>query len=116
MALFNSKKSTEITTQDKKTSSVSHVASHIVKPHITEKAYRLSEKNQYVFVVDGSATKNDVKKEIQKTYNVTITGVQATPIEARITTYKGKQNKKSRGKKMIVTVKEGQKIDFTGNM
>ncbi|MEZ4906970.1 MAG: 50S ribosomal protein L23 [Saprospiraceae bacterium] len=48
----------------------------IIKPVITEKAETLTEKsNKYCFVVEKSANKVEIKKEIEKLYSVNVTDV-----------------------------------------
>ncbi len=114
MAIF--KKSS----QEEKKSSV--VAKHpavpqavilrIQRPHITEKALRLSEKNQYVFRVAPTATKSEIKKQIKKLYSVDAMRVRSIVGEEKQRRLKGVAGKKSLIKKMIVTIKAGQKIDL----
>ncbi len=84
----------------------------IQRPHITEKALRLSEKNQYVFRVAPSATKNDIKKQVKKLYGVDVTQVRSIVGEEKQRRLRGVAGKKSITKKMIVTIKAGQKIDL----
>ena len=91
------------------------------KPLITEKSTRLGEKlNQYGFVVEKTATKPEIKKAIENMY-----GVSVTNISTAIYAGKSKSRFTKRGlfagrrpayKKAIVTLKEGQKIDFFANV
>ncbi len=84
----------------------------IQRPHITEKALRLSEKNQYVFRVAPTATKSEVKKQVKKLYSVDVVQVRSIVGEEKQRRLKGVAGKKSLTKKMIVTIKAGQKIDL----
>lgn len=79
-------------------------------PQITEKAFDLSEKNQYTFRVFPRANKPQVKKAIEELYGVNVLGVRMIKIPR-----KRKRLGKTRGwkkgyKKTIVKIKEGQKI------
>jgi large subunit ribosomal protein L23 len=84
----------------------------IQRPHITEKALRLSEKNQYVFRVAPYATKNEIKKQVKKLYNVDVMRVRSIVGQEKQRRLRGVAGKKSITKKMIVTIKAGQKIDL----
>lgn len=91
------------------------------KPLITEKSTRLSEKlNQYGFVVDKNATKPEIKKAIEKLYDVSVvdisTAVYAGKSKSRFTKKGLFSGRKASFKKAFVTLKEGQKIDFFANV
>ncbi|MGM9805936.1 MAG: 50S ribosomal protein L23 [Candidatus Aphodosoma sp.] len=93
----------------------------IIKPIVTEKMTRIGEKfNRVGFQVSHSANKIEIKKAVEKMYGVTVLAVNTS-------NYHGK--KKSRYtkagvinghtatyKKAIVTLKEGDKIDFYSNI
>lgn len=93
----------------------------LVKPLITEKMSELSEKrNQYGFIVDRKANKVEIKKEVELQYNVTVTSINTM-------IYAGKNKKRytktaildgrtNHFKKAIVTVAEGDVIDFYANI
>ncbi|MFN3918423.1 MAG: 50S ribosomal protein L23 [Flavobacteriales bacterium] len=94
----------------------------IIKPIITEKVTNSTEKlNQYGFVVNKKANKIQIKGAIESLY-----GVQVERVNTMIAggglgkvkyTNKGvivEKNKLS--KKAIVTLKEGEVIDFYGNL
>lgn len=93
----------------------------ILKPIITEKMTGLGEKmNRYGFVVDKRANKLQIKKAVEDLYGVQVQDVNTM-------NYKGKM--KSRGtktgiiygstsavKKAVVTLAEGEIIDFYSNI
>ncbi|MBO5086243.1 MAG: 50S ribosomal protein L23 [Paludibacteraceae bacterium] len=93
----------------------------IIKPIVTEKMTQISEKfNRVGFQVAHSANKIEIKKAVEEMYNVTVISVNTS-------NYHGK--KKSRYtkagiingmtatyKKAIVTLKEGDTIDFYSNI
>lgn len=84
----------------------------IKNPHITEKATRLSEMNQYVFKVAMTANKNEVKKAVEDYYSVSVAAVRMVNIPSR-TRKRGKGvSIKQEYRKAIVAVAKGQKIEL----
>jgi len=93
----------------------------IIKPIVTEKMTKLGEKlNRYGFRVQKSANKIEIKQAIEAMYNVTVTEVNtlvvAPKIKSRFTKSGAITGKTSAYKKAIVTVKEGEQIDFYSNI
>ncbi len=95
--------------------------SNIIKPLVTEKMTGITEKqNKYGFIVRPQANKIELKKEIEARYNVTVTDINtciyAGKNKSRYTKaglIKGSTNS---FKKAIVTLKEGEVIDFYSNI
>ena len=95
--------------------------SNIIKPLVTEKMTGITEKqNKYGFIVRPQANKIELKKEIEARYNVTVTDINtciyAGMNKSRYTKaglIKGSTNS---FKKAIVTLKEGEVIDFYSNI
>jgi len=88
----------------------------LIKPLITEKVSKLNEQSMFGFVVNKDANKIEIKKEVEKVYSVTVLSVN-TMITAgkQKTKYtkSGVMSGKSKSfKKAIVTLKEGEIIDF----
>jgi large subunit ribosomal protein L23 len=92
----------------------------IKKPIITEKVTSLGETlGQYGFIVAESANKVEIKKAIENMYGVTVESVNTMRYAG-----KKKRNRKTylfdgrtnSFKKAIVTVKEGDVIDFYSNI
>jgi len=93
----------------------------LIKPIVTEKMTELSERfNRYGFVVDRRASKPQIKKAVESLYNVNVASVNTM-------VYGGKQKsrytksgiitgKTSAFKKAIVTLAEGDIIDFYSNI
>lgn len=94
----------------------------IVKPLVTEKMNSITEKfpNRFGFVVRPEANKLEIKKEIEDLYNVTVVEVNtAYYIGKNKSRYTRKGFTKGRTnafKKAIVTLKEGDTIDFYSNI
>ncbi len=92
-----------------------------MKPLITEKMTELSEKRgQYGFVVNRKANKLEVKQAIEKMYGVTVDSVNTMIIpgkkRSRNTKTKFIVGRTSAVKKAIVTLAEGDTIDFYSNI
>ena len=94
----------------------------IVKPLVTEKMTKITEKqpNRYGFVVRPEANKLEIKKEVEERYNVTVVGVNtaryAGKRSQRYTKAGLVRGQKNAYKKAIVTLKEGEEIDFYSNI
>ena len=89
----------------------------LIKPLITEKAETLSEKlGQYAFVVDKKANKIEIRKAVEKMYNVTVRSVNTMivpgKVRSRFTRTGVQRGTKSAYKKAIVTLGAGEQIDF----
>jgi large subunit ribosomal protein L23 len=93
----------------------------IVKPIVTEKMTALTEKlNRYGFRVQTSANKIQIAKAIQELYNVTVLDVNTINYrgknKSRYTKSGMVKGSESAFKKAIVTLKEGDVIDFYSNL
>ncbi|MFT4523878.1 MAG: large subunit ribosomal protein L23 [Bacteroidia bacterium] len=93
----------------------------LVKPVITEKMTSITEKlNRYGFVVDRRANKLQIKEAVQTMYGVQVTGVNTMIMpgqkKTRNTKTKFIVGRKSAYKKAVVTVADGQTIDFYSNI
>lgn len=94
----------------------------IIKPLVTEKMTKISEKydNRYGFVVAKEATKGEIKKAVEELYDVTVvrvnTLISPAKRKARYTKAGVIPGSVSSYKKAIVTLAEGEKIDFYSNI
>lgn len=93
----------------------------LIKPIITEKAESLSEKlNQYSFIVDKRANKIEIRKAVEKMYNVQVESVNTMIMPGKIrnrTTKSGVLHGRVPSlKKAVVTLAEGEEIDFFGDL
>ena len=89
----------------------------LVKPIITEKMTAQAEKlNRYGFVVAKEANKLEIKAAIEKMYNVKVDSVNTQQyvgkVKTRNTTRGVAVGRVNRSKKAIVTLKQGEVIDF----
>lgn len=93
----------------------------ILKPVITEKMTDKSEKlNQYGFIVHRDANKIQIKKAVEDLYGVQVVSVntfnQKGKSQQRYTKTGLQQGKKPDRKKAIVTLADGETIDFYSNI
>ncbi len=93
----------------------------IIKPIISEKMTQTAEKyNRYGFMVDRTATKPEIKKEIEAVYGVKVVRVNTLIQRGKTTSRNTKAGvitgKKNNFKKAYVFVDKEQKIDFYSNI
>lgn len=93
----------------------------IIKPIVTEKLTTLGEKlNRYGFMVEKAANKIQIKKAVEEMYNVTVLDVNtlivAPKVKSRYTKSGVIEGKSSAYKKAVVTLKDGETIDFYSNI
>ncbi len=89
----------------------------LIKPIITEKMTAQAEKlNRYGFVVAKEANKLEIKTAVEKMYNVKVDSVNTQQyvgkVKTRNTTRGLAVGRVNRSKKAIVTLKQGEVIDF----
>lgn len=88
----------------------------LIKPLVTEKVSAMNEHGKYGFVVDKSANKVQIKKEVEKVYGVTVesvnTMVHPGKSKKRYTKSKVIEGRTPAYKKAVVQVAEGDIIDF----
>lgn len=88
----------------------------LIKPLVTEKMSAMNEYGKYGFVVDKSANKVEIKKEVEKTYGVTVESVntmlQPGKKKSRHTKSGILEGSTPSYKKAVVQVAEGDIIDF----
>ena len=93
----------------------------LIKPIVTEKMTNITDKfNRFGFIVRPEANKLVIKKEIEALYNVTVVAVNtmnyAGKSKSRYTKAGFIQGRTNAVKKAIVTLKEGDTIDFYSNI
>jgi large subunit ribosomal protein L23 len=91
------------------------------KPLLTEKVTQLTEKlNRYAFIVDPRANKIQIKAAIEKMYGVNITDVNTMryvgKLKSRNTKAGAVTGRAAAYKKAIITLKDGEVIDFYSNI
>ena len=83
-------------------------------PLITEKSTRINPYRQYIFWVDNNANKVEIKRAIEKIYNVKVEHVASAIVKGRTKRLRWNQpGKTTAWKKAIITLKEGNEIKLT---
>lgn len=94
----------------------------IIKPIITEKMTAITERRpeRYAFRVLPSANKIEIKKAVEEMYNVKVVDVNTIRVEPKLKmryTRAGLiKGRAASYKKAIVTLREGDTIDFFSNI
>lgn len=93
----------------------------IIKPVVSEKMTALGEKLQrYGFIVRRNANKIQIKKAVEELYNVNVQSVNTMNYSGKIKSRYTKRGfiagRTSPYKKAIITLAEGQTIDFYSNI
>ncbi len=88
----------------------------ILGPVITEKATRLSEHNQVAFRVALDATKPEIRKAVESLFAVKVMAVNTLRVKGKTKRFRGRLGRRSDFKKAIVTLAEGQVIDYTAGI
>ncbi len=83
------------------------------RPIVTERSTRLREMNQYVFEVDPSANKHQIREAVEEKYQVDVLAVRTVNIVGKFRRRFGPiGGYKADTKKAIIRLKEGQKINL----
>ena len=93
----------------------------LIKPIITEKSTRLSEKRDtYAFKVAKDCNKIEIKKAVEANYSVQVEAVNTSynvgKSKTRYTKRGVASGMKASYKKAYVTLQKGETIDFYGNV
>ncbi|MCG8329300.1 MAG: 50S ribosomal protein L23 [Chitinophagales bacterium] len=93
----------------------------LIKPLITEKAEMLSEeKGKYSFIVAKDANKIEIKKAVEAMFQVTVDSVNTMIMPAKTKNRSTRsgilEGYKPAYKKAVVTLTEGEEIDFFGDI
>jgi large subunit ribosomal protein L23 len=85
----------------------------IRKPLITEKSTRQKEDSgQYVFEVHRSANKIEIQSAIERLFKVKVLQVRTSNVMGKIKRLGKRYGKRPDWKKAIITLREGDRIDF----
>ncbi|MDD5645132.1 MAG: 50S ribosomal protein L23 [bacterium] len=84
----------------------------IKNPVITEKGSAQGEQGKYYFSVEKTANKFEIKQAVEKMFKVKVVGVNKMKVRGKQKRVRYKQGLTSDWVKAIVTLKEGDKIEF----
>jgi large subunit ribosomal protein L23 len=93
----------------------------LLKPIVTEKMTHQSDKfNRYGFIVAKSANKIEIKNAVEELYGVTVESVNTMRYGGKLKTRYTKSGvmtgKTTATKKAVITLAEGNTIDFYSNI
>ena len=81
-----------------------------ILPLITEKTLRLVQENKYTFLVEPQINKTQIKKAIEKLFNVKVEDIKTMNYKERVRGVTKIKSKRPRLKKAIIKLPPGQKI------
>ncbi|MFO7310864.1 MAG: 50S ribosomal protein L23 [Bacillota bacterium] len=82
----------------------------IKRPLVTEKATELMQQGKYVFEVDRSANKTQIKRAVEAIFNVKVVKVNTIRMRGKLRRQGRWIGRTPDRKKAIVTLQEGQRI------
>ena len=84
-------------------------------PIVSEKSTRVADSHrQFVFKVDKTASKMEVRKAVELMFDVKVDSVQTANMRGKIKRHGQTTGKRADWKKAYVTLAEGHDIDFMG--
>lgn len=92
-----------------------YLATVITSPVVSEKSTVAADSlKQFVFKVLKAATKPEIKRAVEKMFNVEVDAVQVANVKGKTKRFGRTLGKRSDWKKAYVKLKPGFDIDFTG--
>ena len=88
----------------------------IKNPVVTEKTTKIAENNQFVFKVDVSSSKESIKMAVEKIFKVKVKNINTIKIKGKTKIFKGTKGRRADYKKAIVSLKEGETLDYSGGI
>ena len=88
----------------------------LLGPMVTEKTTSLSEHCQIVFKVRIDATKKQIRKAVENLFEVKVTKVNTIRVTGKTKMFRQTVCRRSNYKKAIVTLSEGQNIDYLAGL
>jgi len=82
----------------------------LIEPVLSEKATTLREQGKYVFKVDPSATKLQIKDAVAKLFNVKVVNCTTINVSGKVKRVRGKPGRTASWKKAIVRLAPGETI------
>lgn len=84
----------------------------IIRPVISEKSYEMIEQNRYTFEVAKTANKPQIADAVSEIFGVAVTKVNTINVTGKPRRVRVAKGKTRDWKKAIVTLKEGDAIEF----
>lgn len=84
----------------------------ILYPVISEKSYSAIDRRQYTFMVDPRSNKTEIKDAVQEVFDVRVTSVNTMNKKGKPRRRGLTRGHTAGGKKAVVTLAEGDSIEF----
>lgn len=84
----------------------------ILRPVVSEKSYDMIAQNRYTFEVDKRATKPQIADAVTDIFGVTVEKVNTMNVAGKPRRLRYRAGKTRSWKKAVVTLKEGDSIEF----
>jgi large subunit ribosomal protein L23 len=84
----------------------------IIRPVISEKSYEMIEQNRYTFEVAKTASKPQIASAIAEIFGVTVSKVNTINVTGKPRRVRAAKGKTRDWKKAVVSLKEGDSIEF----
>ena len=84
----------------------------VIRPVISEKSYDMIELNRYTFEVAKTASKPQIAAAVSEIFGVTVTKVNTMNVNGKPRRVRTALGKTRDWKKAVVTLKEGDSIEF----
>ncbi len=85
----------------------------ILEPLVTEKTTRRREvTNEVAFVVARNANKVEIRRAVEELFDVSVVSVRTMNVAGKVKRLGRYEGKRAGWKKALVTLKEGQSIEF----
>jgi large subunit ribosomal protein L23 len=84
----------------------------IIRPVVSEKSFAMIEHNRYTFEVDKRASKPEIARAVEEVFHVTVTSVNTMNVPAKSRRVRVAKGLTRAWKKAVVSLKEGDKIEF----
>ena len=84
----------------------------IIRPIVSEKSFELIEQNRYTFEVAKTASKPQIAKAVEEIFNVAVADVNTMRVTGKPRRVRYRAGKTRDWKKAIVTLREGDSIEF----
>ncbi len=84
----------------------------IIRPVISEKSYAMIEHNRFTFEVAKTASKPQIAQAVTDIFGVTVTSVNTMNVTGKPRRVRQAKGKTRDWKKAVITLKEGDSIEF----
>jgi large subunit ribosomal protein L23 len=86
----------------------------LIRPVVSEKSYRLEDEGKYTFVVAPGANKTQIRQAVEAVFRVKVTRVNTVNRPGKRRRTRFGWGKRPDTKRAIVSLAEGERIDFRG--